>query len=374
LNAAFFGNKLFAGVPPEELEPLEVPIELRHLEKGERLFDEGDLGDSFYLVNQGTVCISKSGRGGEQETLVLIEAGDYFGEMAMLNGRPRSARCCAVTPAVIGRMDEKGFKTLMGASPQIAVNFSRITAQRLRQTNQHFIQQLLQGERLSLLGRMVGAMVHDFRNPMATILMGTRYLKKHGQDEVSQQLATAIDDAVDRMMQMTNELLDFSRGVSNLNLERVTIEQLMRPVDEDVLSRLERGVQVDKRIDYAREIEVDRHRIARLLVNVVKNALEAMPSGGKLTISADHHDQGVLLTISDTGCGMSSELASRVFEPFFTHGKSQGTGLGMSIAKSAVEAHGGKIWIDSQEGQGTSVFMLLPHSPSEGQRAAAGQP
>ncbi len=361
MNEAFFDNKLFEGVGVETLQGLEVVPTLQCLQPGELLFDERDPGDSFFLVIKGAVRISKSGRGGEQETLVTIGTGDCFGEMAMLDGRPRSARCCAVGPAEVGRMDAASFKKLMSAAPQIAVNFSRRTVERLRHTNQYFMEQLLQGERLSLLGRMVGAMVHDYRNPMATILMGTRYLKKHREDDISLKLASAIEEAVDRMMQMTNEMLDFSRGVSKVNPERVSVSQLLETVQEEALALLtESGIKLVLEIDYQGEVEVDRHRIVRLLLNVVKNAVEAMPEGGTLTISAAQRRQDLMFTISDTGCGISTELAQRVFEPFFSHGKSHGTGLGMAIGKSAVEAHGGSIWIESQVGKGTSVFIVLP--------------
>jgi signal transduction histidine kinase len=196
---------------------------------------------------------------------------------------------------------------------------------------------------------------------MATILMGTRYLKRHREDAASQKLASAIEAAVDRMMQMTNELLDFSRGVSKVDPERVSVLQLLKTVEEDALVRLpESGIKVILDIGYEGDLVVDRHRIVRLLLNVVKNAVEAMPEGGTLTISVAKLKQDLMFTISDTGCGMPNELAQRVFEPFFTHGKSNGTGLGMAIAKSAVESHGGRIWIESHVGQGTRVFVVLP--------------
>jgi signal transduction histidine kinase len=363
MNKAFFKNRLFEGVAVETLDALEVVPAMLRLQPGELLFDERDPGDAFFLVTEGAVRISKLGRGGEHETLVMVEAGDYFGEMAMLDGRPRSARCRAVRPTVVGRMGRGSFRKLMAAAPQIAVNFSRRTVERLRHTNQHFIEQLLQGERLSLLGRMVGVMVHDFRNPMATILMGTTYLKKHQEDAVSQKLALAIEEAVDRMMQMTNELLDFSRGISKVDLQPVPVAELLKPVEEGALAlapQPESGINVILDIVYEGDVVVDRHRIIRLLLNVVKNAVEAMPEGGTLTISAARKEPNLIFTISDTGCGMPNELAQRVFEPFFTHGKSNGTGLGMAIAKSAVESHGGRIWIESQVGQGTSVFIALP--------------
>ena len=105
---------------------------------------------------------------------------------------------------------------------------------------------------------------------------------------------------------------------------------------------------------------MDSARFIRVLCNLIKNAREAMPGGGILTISTDLVDNQVVLRISDTGIGIPADLMPKLFEPFVTQGKSHGTGLGMAIAKSVVTAHDGKISVQSVQGNGTTVEIRLP--------------
>jgi signal transduction histidine kinase len=102
-----------------------------------------------------------------------------------------------------------------------------------------------------------------------------------------------------------------------------------------------------------------------VLCNLIKNAREAMPNGGILTITTDLVGNQVVIRISDTGIGIPAELLPKLFEPFVTHGKSHGTGLGMAIAKSVVTAHSGKISVSSVPGSGTTVDIRLPAPPAQ---------
>ena len=108
------------------------------------------------------------------------------------------------------------------------------------------------------------------------------------------------------------------------------------------------------------EIPVDELKILRVFYNVIKNAAESMPAGGKLTIKTYSLNNKAVISISDTGTGISSEIKDKIFNPLFTYGKNNGTGLGLSIVKKIVEAHKGKIEIESKEGEGTTFYISLP--------------
>ena len=118
--------------------------------------------------------------------------------------------------------------------------------------------------------------------------------------------------------------------------------------------------QFARNIRYDGNVVVDLTRFIRVLCNLIKNAREAMPSGSILTISTGLIDNQVVIQISDTGIGIPAELLPKLFEPFVTHGKSHGPGLGLTIAKSVVTAHNGKISVSSVEGSGTTVDIRLP--------------
>jgi signal transduction histidine kinase len=170
-----------------------------------------------------------------------------------------------------------------------------------------------------------------------------------------------MDNAVDGMLAMTQELLDYARGHSELTCETVTIWRLLDELNTQSLCLLPgKNVQFAKDIRYDGDIRVDFARFVRVLCNLIKNACEAMPQGGILTIATGLIDREVVIRISDTGIGIPPEILQRVFEPFVTHGKSHGTGLGMAIAKSIVTAHEGKISVTSVHGKGTTVEILLP--------------
>jgi signal transduction histidine kinase len=122
-----------------------------------------------------------------------------------------------------------------------------------------------------------------------------------------------------------------------------------------------RGVTIKERYEPAPSIAIDSRVLARVVVNLVENALQAMDSGGRLTISVTHDpgDDRVELSVADTGHGLGPEVRSRLFEPYFST-KSSGTGLGLAISRRAVEAHGGSIEVSSESGQGATFRVRIP--------------
>ncbi len=357
----FLDNALFAGIPPEEVEGLNIGIEERRYATDEVIFEEGDEGKNLYLVAEGVVRISKKGRGGKQETLTLKHAGDFFGELALLDDLPRSARATAAEPALLGRIDSAGLNRFISHSPEAALHFTHAITRQLRSTSSLFIQELLNTERLSLVGTMMNSIVHDLRNPIASILMASEYLSTQEQDENLLMVGGIIRDATDEMQTMIRELLDYSRGTTKVDLESTSVKELLETLENQILKRVSTGgVEVRLETDYEGEITVDKQRMMRLLRNIVKNAAESMPRGGTLTLRVRRKDDAVEFEIEDTGSGIPADVLARIFEPFVTHGKPGGTGLGMAIAKAVVEAHQGKIRMESEEGIGTVCRISLP--------------
>ena len=177
MNDAFLSNRLFEGLTPEVLR--SVAIQEMEYQPGDLIFDEGTSGSTLMLVGSGRVQISKTGRQGLQETLATIEKNDFFGELAVIDHGPRSARAIALEPTLLGEVDHKTFTRLMNSAPDtLPLTFTRVVVQRLRYTNARYIEQLLQSERLTLLGTMVSSIVHDLNNPMSAILSSVDYLEK----------------------------------------------------------------------------------------------------------------------------------------------------------------------------------------------------
>lgn len=228
--------------------------------------------------------------------------------------------------------------------------------------NTHFITEVMRSERLSLVGSMASSIIHDLKNPICIIRCCTDLIAGENNDPRLQQLTTMVNRAVNGMLAMTEELLDYARGgTTSLSCETVSIWRLLDDLNQESLRLLPgKNIQFTKSIKYDGNVSVDLPRFIRVLCNLIKNAREAMPGGGVLTISTDLDGDNVILRIADTGIGIPSDLLPKLFEPFVTHGKAQGTGLGMAIAKSIVEAHGGTISVQSVQGSGTTVEIRLP--------------
>jgi signal transduction histidine kinase len=369
LAAAFAGNALFADLNPAVLHTISERIEILNLTPDQILFEENQPGECLYLILQGSIKISKRGRGGKQETLTHLLANDYFGEMALVDGGKRSAQATAVGETVVGRVDQATWDLLLHLAPQnILTNFTRSVTQRLRQNNQHFIEQMMRSERLSLIGTTISSIVHDMNNPIGTILCACGIIQSTSSDESTTQVATHIREAVDRMAAMTRELVDYSRGETQLKLESVDVPEFVRQLQPD-FNNCRVGCQVQVNLDFEGSVRIDRHRMVRVFGNLIKNAREAMKAGRQnlLRFSVHKIESGVQFEVSDTGHGIKSELLPKIFEPFVTAGKTNGTGLGLAIAKTVVDAHGGTITVESSEA-GTTFRIVLPIS-SKGKNA-----
>ena len=357
-------NLLIQGIPDASFHRLARQIAVRRCASGEIVFKEGDPGDCLYLIAQGSVKISKKGRGGRQETLAHLPQGDFFGEMALVDssGR-RSARASAQRACVLGCVDRQAWALLLSiAAPQVLSNFTRSVTKRLRSNNQRFIEELMRNERLSLLGSTISSVMHDINNPLSCILAACDILHATKQDKLIDEVTKAIRDAVDRMEGMTRELMEFSRGTTKLELHRTTIAKLLEGLDYDFQKCAELNIQVRSEILYEGELLIDRRRMLRVFTNLLRNSCDAMKNagGGLLTFRVRRESGTVRFEISDTGCGIPADILPIIFEPFVTYGKPQGTGLGLAIVKAIVEAHRGTIAVRSVGISGSTFEIRIP--------------
>lgn len=368
----FSGNRLFEGLPTALVNEFGSQLGLLQFDEGDCVFNEGDAGDCLYLLCKGSVRISKTGRGGLQETLGIIEAGHFFGEMALIDGEPRSAQATANSqPTVLARVDRLTFEGIMARTPSgLHMNFLRSVVQRLRSVNSTFVSELMRSERLSTVGTMANSIIHDLKSPMTVILSCAELVRVRSRDPEVEEFVEMINKAVDKMLDMTQELLDFARGESSLQLERLPANAVFTEIEDELRPILGSKVRLVREDDCRVEILVDGGRFARVLLNLIKNAMDAMPHGGTLSLKVQQDESGrVVFQISDTGVGISDDLMGRLFEPFVTHGKSNGTGLGLAIAKSVVQTLQGTISVRSKLGVGTVFEISMPTADAAGASA-----
>ncbi len=226
---------------------------------------------------------------------------------------------------------------------------------------------LLRAERLTAVGRMASGIIHDLRSPLAAIstaaeLFATRELPAENR----QMLAENQLKAARRMATMLRDLLEFARGRYALNLERHELAPLIQAVARETVSSASTpGLAVDIQVPPGIYVRVDRERLRRLFVNLLVNSVQAMPGGGTITIRAASTGRSVRINVADTGAGIPSQLRDRLFEPFVSHGKEGGTGLGLAVASSIAEGHGGSLTLASAVGQPADFCVELPLAPEE---------
>ncbi len=355
-------NRLFAGIESELLDKIAPEIGVARFDAGEIVYREGDPGDLLYLVGEGSVKLSKSCQNGQQETLGFVESGSFFGGMGLLDGAPRFAMATTAEPTLLGTVDESAFQHILEVAPShLHMNFLRAVSEQLRNVNAHFINDVMRTERLSLVGAMANSIIQDLKNPICIIRCCTDLIARESSDPRVHELTAMTEEAVNGMLALTQELLDYARGSASLTRETVSIWRLLDELNQQALRLLPgHNIQFAKNIRYDGNVAIDLTRFVRVLCNLVKNAREAMPNGGILTITTDLVDSQVVIRISDTGTGIPAELLPKLFQPFVSHGKSHGTGLGLAIAKSVVAAHDGKISVASVPGRGTTVDIRLP--------------
>jgi signal transduction histidine kinase len=188
--------------------------------------------------------------------------------------------------------------------------------------------------------------------------------------EVRDRFLETVESETDRLIRLVNDLLTLSRADSEaLNLRRDVVdpEALLRSTVGALQSRA-RDLGLTLEVEIAPEtplVSADRDRIAQVLVNLVDNALKYSKAGGRVTVTAVPHEEGVLVEVHDEGIGIPREALSHVGERFYRADRARsrahgGSGLGLAIAAALVEAHGGRLWLESREGEGTRASFTLP--------------
>jgi signal transduction histidine kinase/CRP-like cAMP-binding protein len=231
--------------------------------------------------------------------------------------------------------------------------------------NAQLAQQMVSNERLSAVGKMASTIIHDIKNPMGTLRVYAQVMKKKAGDDEVVKLADEMIRQVDRFVNMTQEILDFSRGVSSMNITESDFADLMEMVlmfiEKDLTKR---NVQIIKNTNFSGKIMADADKLMRVFYNIAGNAADAMPNGGTLTVNTYRKGDNVAIEFVDSGTGMPPEVKAKIFEPFVTFGKKHGTGLGMAIVKKIIDDHKGGIEIESEMGKGTTIRLFLPVVPS----------
>ena len=240
---------------------------------------------------------------------------------------------------------------------------------------------LRQAQKMEAVGQLTGGIAHDFNNVLTIVAGNLELLEMRLEDRPEvKRLATAASMATNRAERLTQQLLAFSRK-QQLQPEPLDLNAVMTGIRELLRKTVGERIEIDFRpgVDLWQSL-VDRNQVESMLLNLILNARDAMPDGGRITIETENAqprssqvlvlpvglDSSVLLTVTDTGTGMPQDVLDRVFEPFFTtKPQGRGTGLGLSMIYGFVRQSGGHIQIESTVGAGTRVLIYLPRATAK---------
>ncbi len=222
-------------------------------------------------------------------------------------------------------------------------------------------EQLIQSAKLASLGELASTVAHEVRNPLAGIKTGVQFIEKRvkEQDEANEVYRMILTE-IDRLEEVVDKFLSFARPSKSVLREmKITdvIEKAISIADEQIKKQ-----KVSLKREYDENLPaspVDEKQMEQVFLNLIINALQAMPDGGTLILKTYRSDNGIHVEIGDTGTGIPRDKLKNIYEPFFTT-RAQGTGLGLSITKRILEEHNATIRVESEEGRGTTFALELP--------------
>ena len=373
----------FRDLADEEIRGIEQVCHEEEYGQGRVIFEEGAAADRFYIVLEGAVEVWKDFQLEEKDLLAVHEKGHLFGEMALVDDLPRSATVVAREKSRLLYVNRDDFTRIITENSSIALSIIRSVSSMVRQSNETFVEglrernreleeayrdlkeaqdELLRAERLSTLGKFSSLILHDIKNPLSILRGYAELIVRNSAHGVRvQRNAEKIIQEADRLNRLANELLDYSRGEIRLNISIVDLQDFCAKVVEAIAGKFRaRSIDVETEVVFRGPVLLDEERMFCVFLNLAENSRKAMSNGGTFGIRVSRTEGSLCFTVYDTGVGMSPEVQQHIFEPFYSHSSGGGTGLGMSIVKSIVEAHDGSLSVESKTKGGTTFAISVP--------------
>ena len=224
-------------------------------------------------------------------------------------------------------------------------------------------EKLVKAERFAAIGELAGMVGHDIRNPLTSINSAVHFIKKKLLPSCSDQtiriMFEVIEISISHADKIVNDLLDYSRELK-LELEECTPKSIIE--EALCLVKVPCRVKIIDKTQKEPEFKAEKSKLARVFVNLLKNAIDAIPTMGNIKIKSTFTNGNVEISVTDTGIGISKETLSKLFYPLITT-KAQGMGFGLAICKRIIDAHQGRITVKSKSGKGTKFTITLPVEP-----------
>lgn len=410
------GVSLFQNADNYILQQLAGKIIFTAYNAGETIIRKGEVGQTMYIIISGKLKVHD-----DEHQVAVLDSGDFFGELSILDSEPRSMSVSAIDDAVLGSIDRKSFYEVLTEFPDITKDIIAVLNKRLRGQNDLIVkefktredqlkelvkirtleleeknkelehamvnlkksqQQLIQSEKLASLGQMSAGIAHEIQNPLnfvnnfsqfSVVLVDEILASKTDEDrlEIGNDLRTNLEkifhhgkraDSIVRNMLEHSRTSAGERQLTDMNAlcdEYFNLTyQGMRGNDPNFNCSIER--ELDPNLQ---KIELVSQEISRVLVNIFNNAFYAVRNrtGAKVSLKTTNQNGQLLILVKDNGIGIADSILEKIFEPFFTTKPTgEGTGLGLSLSYDIIKSNGGEIKVESKEGFGTTFIISLP--------------
>jgi signal transduction histidine kinase len=302
-------------------------------------------------------------------TIARVERGDYSARTGLTEATDEIARLALMLDSLLDQIEERN-RQLKDWNETLNQRVADRTRE-LRQVNRRLettARQLILSEKLAAIGEIAAGIAHEINNPVA-VIQGNMDLLRSMMGEAAEEAEIEfrlIDEQIHRITVIVTKLLEFARSDEYSGMmDRFTPARLV----DDCLPLLRHtfkksAIRVHRDHHARLRIRMNRTEYQQVIINLIVNAIHAMPDGGDLTLSDEDLDRngvdGVAIRVGDTGVGMTESVKSRIFEPFFTTKNQEGTGLGLSISQTLIAHNGGEISVESAPGEGTRFTVWLP--------------
>jgi C4-dicarboxylate-specific signal transduction histidine kinase/pSer/pThr/pTyr-binding forkhead associated (FHA) protein len=342
----------------------------QNMSNGVAIFEAIDEGEDFILkdLNKAAEKIDKVKREDVigKSVLTVYSGFKDFGlfdicKRVWKTGKPEDH------PPMLYKDDRiTSWRTIYGyrlPSGEIVFIYEDVTAQKEMIENQVKLQkQLSHAQKMQSLGRLAGGVAHNFRNILQAILGNTQFLQMaYSGDEQLVKITKFINESVKKGSDFIDSLLTFSRHDAEKEMFLIDLKDVINEMYNIISNTFDKRIKILNKVEEPLPIKGDFLSLNQVFMNLCNNARDSMVNGGELTIEAKKMNKKVMVTISDTGCGMDEEALKNAFDPFYTtKDVGEGTGLGLSIAHGIVEDHNGDISVSSQPGKGTVFKVSFP--------------
>lgn len=234
---------------------------------------------------------------------------------------------------------------------------------RMRTGLQETQRKLLESERLATIGRMASSISHDLRHSLATVMANAEFLSESNRSRTERdELYHEVLTAVNQMTELIDSLLEFSRTRESLRPTYGDLEDVIEHSIQTIHAHPEfHSVPISTRTDGPTDGWFDSRKLERVFQNLLINACEAVaPGSGEVKVTLHSNQNGIQVRVADNGHGVPALVRDRLFEPFVSHGKENGTGLGLTVVQKIVQDHGGDVTVESTSSQGTVFLVVLP--------------